>query len=80
MLVELGNRRFRVERSEWSGDLYTKYFQSAWRPFISGKLLLRNTFPINNRFLGELNDPGAQFFPPQSGPRDIDRYFCCARL
>jgi hypothetical protein len=64
LLIDLDQRRLKVEQYKWSGDLYTQYFQSSWKPFLRGTLFLRNAFPISSRFLGELNDPGAQFSHP----------------
>jgi hypothetical protein len=75
MLVDLQDRRFRVEQYEWSDDFYTRYFQSPWKSFVRGKLLLRNTFPISDHFLGELNDPGAQFSHPRADRVTISDIF-----
>src|SRR4030095_10113103 len=55
LLIDTTDKKFRVEQYEWKRDLYTRYFQSEWRPFLRGKFLLRNEFPISSSFLKELN-------------------------
>jgi predicted MPP superfamily phosphohydrolase len=64
LLIDTTERKFRVEQYEWKADIYTRYFQSEWKSFIRGKILLRNEFPISTSFLADLNDAGAQFNHP----------------
>jgi len=61
LLIDTTERKFRVEQYEWKTDIYTRYFQSEEKPFVRGKILLRNEFPISTSFLADLDDPGAQF-------------------
>jgi calcineurin-like phosphoesterase family protein len=75
LLIDTDEKKFRVEQYQWKGDLYTRYFQSDWRPFIRGKLFLRNEFPISSRFVGELNDPGAQFNHPHKDRLALEDIF-----
>lgn len=78
LLIDLDQRRLKVEQYEWSEDLYKPYFQSSWKPFLRGTLFLRNTFPISSRFLGDLNDPGAQFSHPGADRISLTDLFVAA--
>ncbi len=75
LVIDTTEKKFRVEQYEWKRDLYTRYLQSEWKPFIRGKLLLRNTFQISSSFLKDLNDPGAQFNHPRADRLILDDIF-----
>ncbi|MTI80060.1 MAG: hypothetical protein FH758_04105 [Firmicutes bacterium] len=64
IIFNLEDEHYKFKNYEWNSNIYSVSNETTWKEFRRNKLIEKQKFMLNELFLNELNDTGAQFYHP----------------